>query len=139
MDDGDDLEKRHLLLIDGGNIYERLTQRLSDSFRLQHLHCPSSGLSYANSTFKLDGIVVDLVQGPNPSPTATPSLLGLWVVNQLREFTSCSNVPIAVVSHWPWQVVEKAASASGVELLDCEYFQMSNSEAIVEYFLPRDQ
>lgn len=129
-------EKRQLLLIDGGSVYQRLIKRLADRFELVHAKSPAEGLDFAVNSDSLYGVIVDLNQNPRPSGMLRPSLLGLWVVDQLREFATCSDIPILVVSHWQTDVIVRAATHSGIDFagFDYEYIQMSRIDQILDFF-----
>lgn len=130
MDDGT------ILLIDGGSVYPRIAKTLGQRLQLTHVHGSTAGLEFANGCFNLNGVIIDLVQGTAPNPSSQPSMLSLWIVDQLREFSTCSQIPIAVVSHWSPQMICSAAKRFGIEDFQStyDYFQMSDVDSMVEFF-----
>ena len=131
-----EIKRPQILVIDGGNMYQRLLDRLHECFDLVHLHSPTEGLEFANNCSSLDGILVDLMHSAPTGEMMRPSLLGLWVVEQLREFATCFEIPILVASHWKAEIIAEAAKTAKIDFrnIDCHYVQMSEVDAIMEFF-----
>jgi len=121
--------KFKLLLIDNGSVSPKLLEIVTKRFELVHVFGSASGIDHAKNRFEPDAILVDLPKSSETGAVNEPRLLDLWVVDQIRDIPVCFDIPIAVVSKWNEEGVQKQQ----FNALRCRYFHLDAVEETLKY------